>query len=126
LSEVVMREREQEMLGRGVLVLELLRFALGRFDEVARLARKGDLDAALLLGQAVERLGDLAGDALRIGADLLQERRDQPALLLGEREEDVLGQHLRLAGTGRQILRSDERFTGFYSELVQSHDCLAT
>ncbi len=103
--------------------LNLLRLALGGLDEVARPAGEADLEAALLLRQPVELGRHLLGDALRIGPDLLEQRGDQAALLLGEREEDMLGQHFRLPGPGRQVLRSDERFACLDGQFVESHGC---
>ena len=94
-------DREQQVLGRDVLVLELAHLVLGGaqdLDELARAAgRLRRAPAPLSFGSAssarAERLADRGG----IDAELAQHRDDDAALLLEQHREQMLGRRLRVA-----------------------------
>ena len=100
-------EREQQVLGRDVVVLELLRLVVGAVEHLAR-TRRDDLRLLLraldrgLRARASPRPARAALGA-RSGA---RERLRQ--LLVEQREQQVLGVELRVAAPARQLLRGGD------------------
>jgi hypothetical protein len=94
-------QREQQVLGGDVVVLQPPGLALGAAQDVEQLARGGRLACAGGDGgQAVKRAADLAADGDRIGADLAQDGIDDPLLLVEQSEQQVLRRRFRVAAVG--------------------------
>ena len=91
-------EREQQVLGRDVLVLELAGLALGGAQDVEQLARRARLArAGGDRGKAVERPSGVAADGGRVGADLAQDGADEPVLLVEQRQQQMSRRDFRVA-----------------------------
>ena len=115
-------ERQQEVLGRGVLVLELLRL-LGRLlEQLGQPAADVDVGArAPHLGLRVERaLGGLATCA-GVDPDLAQERAREPVLLVEQRQQQVLRRQLLVPAAPGQLMRGLDRLSGLDGQLVEPH-----
>ena len=98
-------EREQEMLGRDELVLELAHLVLGPVED----AREGSRCPRLLLG-ALQR-GLLGERGFRLQAELIRVRDELARQVLAEqREQQVLGIDLGVASAPRILLRRGNRF----------------
>src|SRR5207237_8693124 len=82
-------EREQQMLGRDVLVAQLLGFLLGAVEDLVELAGEVGLGIALLWIARYLALGALGkrGDAR---AELLADGNDNALLLVVQRPEQVV------------------------------------
>ena len=103
-------QREQQMLGRDVLVLQLARLALGGAQDVEQLARRGGLAGARRdRGQTIELAADLAADGGRVGSDLAEDRADDALLLVEQREQQVGGSGFGVAPVGRDADRRLQR-----------------
>jgi hypothetical protein len=113
-------ERHQEMLGADVLVLQPLRFRLGgvgdQFD-----SRREPQVGAVRLGRRCEQRPRVPRHGGGIEIELAQHRGDNPALLLDERDEQVLGRDLRVAQLTGKILRADDGFLRLFGEFVDVH-----
>ena len=96
-------DREQKVLDRDVVVLELRRQLGGRVEHLAEVARRCRLGAALGAGQAVEVLHGPRRAAAEGDADLGEQPRRQPLLLLEKRQEQVGRHDLRVAAPTRRI-----------------------
>ena len=120
-------EREQQVLGRDVLVLELAHRLLGgaqHSDELVRRAR-GLAALATHRGQGVERGVGLGADGAGVGAELLQDGDDDARVLLEQDGEQVLGRELRVAAALCELLRGLEGLLGFDRKAVCLHiSCL--
>ena len=108
-------EREQQVLGRDVVVLHPLRLVGGLVEH----ARERGRDARLLLRALDRRLAAQRGLGLRaqrrrVGNELLRQ------LLVEQREQQVLGVELGVAHPARELLRGRDGFLGFQGELVKS------
>ena len=117
LGTLGVRQREQQMLGRHVLVAELLRFVFGAIEDLVQLARGGGLSVALL-GIAVDLARDLLAQLRDAGAELLEDGNDDALVLLEEGGEQMEVEDDRIA-----VLASDadgvvERFAGFDGESI--------
>ena len=115
---LVLREREQQVLGGDVLVLERLGLVLGLVEELAasrweasrprRPGRCGKLSSAS---------SSRGPDQLRVGADLPQDRLDDAVLLSEQRLAQVLGLDVGVAAPARERLRLLDRLLGLEREL---------
>ena len=93
------------MLGREVLVLEALHLRRGRIEQPAKTRPEVGF-RAVDLGQLIELSLEVRRDPTRVDANLLQDVRNRPVLLLEQGEEQVfrrdllvlsfLGERLRL------------------------------
>src|SRR5438105_15748604 len=77
--------------------------------------------AAVDLGNLVERLLEPGLHELRIGADALEQRHDEPILLREQAREDVLGEDLLLIAASSDALRLLEGLLCLDRELVHLH-----
>ena len=84
------------MLGRHVLVAELLRFGFGAVEDLVQLARGSWLRVALL-GIAVDFARDLLAQLRDAGAELLEHGNDDTLILLEEGCEQVQVEDDRIA-----------------------------
>ena len=85
-------EREQEVLGRDVLVLHLVGLLRGGLPGV--LERPAEIDVergAMGARQLLERAIEVGADDPRVGAELAEDARHDAALLIEQRDEQVLG-----------------------------------
>jgi hypothetical protein len=79
--ELVVGEGEQEVLGGGVVVLEALGLGLGGVEQADQLVRDVDLGRAGDAGEGADGAGRLLKEGLWLDAELLQDGRDDAALL---------------------------------------------
>jgi hypothetical protein len=109
------------VLGRDVVVLELPRL-LERLVEHARERGAGRrlLRGALDRRLRCERGLGLGAQSGRVGDELLDE------LLLDQREQQVLGVELGVAGPARLLLRGRDRLLALDRQLVEVHQCLGS
>ena len=115
-------QREQEVLGGDVLVLQLAGLALGGAQDVEQLARGGGLArAGGDGGQPVELAADLAADGGGVGADLAQDGVDDPLLLVEQGEQQVLRRRFRVAAVGGEPDRLLQGLLGLDGEAVELH-----
>ena len=116
-------DRDEQVLGRAVVVLEPLHLIPGRVEDGLEPgahvlpARAADLREAANLGL------DVPPDRVRTGAELRQQGADDAVLLLDEREQEVLGLELLVAFTVRQRLRGLDRLLRLDGELVEAKRC---
>ncbi len=109
------------MLGRDVLVLHLAGFGLGRVEHFQRALREVTTLAAVHLGNLTELVLQPLLHELGLGADALEQGRDQPLLLLEQGSQKVLGQDflvVALAGDRlgllQGLLRLDRKLVEFH------------
>ncbi len=97
------RERQEQVLGGDVLVGHGARLVLGALQQRGHVA--GEAGAALGragdLRELVERLVGAAADALGVGVRALEHGHDDAAVLLEQRDEDVIRRDLRVAACAR-------------------------
>ena len=109
-------EREQQVLGRDVVVLELL----GLVGSAVEHARERRADLRLLLRSLGGRLGverrfGLRAQLGRVGNQLLRQ------LLVEQRQQQVLGVELGVAHAARELLGGGDRLLRFQRQLVEVH-----
>ena len=115
-------QRQEQVLDGDVVVLEVAPLAVGGAQDLAqRVGRAGRLRAVAERGKRVERGVGLAADAGGIGADLLEQRRDDRLLLLEQRDEHVLGRHLGVAALLGEGLRRGDDLAGLEGEAIRVH-----
>ena len=102
-----LRDGQQQVLGRNVLVLEVGGFLEGAFQKfVGRLGERGLRgSAAGNLRQALDLAVDLAEHGLRTDADLLQHRRHDAFFVLEQRRQQMQRQQFRIAVLGGELVR---------------------
>ena len=110
-------EREQEMLGRDVLVLELAHLVLGAVEHSGERGRRGRLLRRALQGGQAREVG--LGLRAHVRGLLAEQRLRQ--LLVEQREQQVLGQHLGVPAAARQLLRGGDRLLGFHCQPLEVH-----
>ena len=103
------------MLGRDVLIAQLLGFLLGAVEDLVELAGEVGLRIALLWIARYLALGALAkrGDAR---AELLEDRNDNALLLVEQRPEQMDIVDDRIAVSPSEIDGLVQRFAGFHGE----------
>ena len=122
LAALGVGQREQDVLGRDVLVVELARLALGEAQDVHQLAAGGGLLRARGdRGELIERAVELFADRLRAGAELAQHRSDHGLGLLEQRHEQVLGLNFGVMASGRHGDGGLQRLLGLDRETVGLH-----
>ena len=116
-------EREQQVLGGDVLVLEVAHLVLGVAQDADELARRaGGLAAGGQRRQRVERGVDLARAARRASAPSLAEHgHDDAAVLLEQHGEQVLGRHLRVAAALGELAGRGDGLLGLDGESISLH-----
>ena len=85
------RDRDQQVLGADVLVLEPLRFRFGGVGDLPQPRRQRDLRAAVRARQLVELGADRGRQRRRIRVHLADDLRDDAVALLEQRQQQVLG-----------------------------------
>ena len=88
--------RDEQVLGADVLVLEALGFGLRQIGDELQARRDRRAGAAVHLRLLSEQLPRIARDGCRIDLQLPQQRGDDAVGLLDERDEQVLGLDLRM------------------------------
>ena len=117
-------EREQQVLGRDVLVAELAHLALGGVQDWASSLEPPAGSAAappLSFGSASSAGAERLADGGRVDAELAQHGRDDAAVLLEQHREQVLGRDLRVAALVGEPLGGLERLLGLDRESVLLH-----
>ena len=114
-------EREQDVLGRDVLVAELRHLALGLLEDLDEGRGGTDLGRLGQLRQPLHRLHRAGGDRVDVGAQLLQDRHDQAVVLAHQRHQQVGGGDLGVAPLRGERLRCGDRFLGLDREPVGLH-----
>jgi hypothetical protein len=120
----MVRDGQHEMLGRDVLVLQLAHRLLGvtqNLDKLAGAAGRLDAAGALQLRQGIECLVVGLAHGRRVDAELAQHRDDDPAVLLEQDGEHVLGHRLRVAALVGQLLCGLQRLLRFDRKAVWLH-----
>ena len=72
-------------------------------------------------GQRVERLVGAAAHRLGVGVRAPQHRHDDPAVLLEQREQHVMGRHLRVAARAGEPLCGCDGLLGLDCEAILLH-----
>jgi hypothetical protein len=104
-------DREQQVLGRDELVIERRGLGLRRLEDAHELAGGPRLGGGRSADarQLVEPRVQLGADRVAGRAQLREQRRDDPALLLDQHREQVLGRDLGVAALVRQPLGGLDR-----------------
>ena len=119
---LVVGQRQQEQFRGDELVAALGRFLVGEVEQVAELARDGDLAAlALDLGQALDRLGERRLEPRHGDAGAGEQRRGAAVLLVEQRREQVLRLDEAVVVAERHALGIGERLLELGRELVETH-----
>ena len=113
-------QREQQVLGGDVLVLERARLLLGGAQHLheagggvrCRRVVAGDR------GKGIERGVDRGAQRARVGAELVQHGSDDPGLLLEQHGQQVLGHELGVAALLGEPLGGLQRLLGLDREAV--------
>ena len=116
-------ERDQEVLGRDVLVAELLRDLEGAVEDAGELPRGRRLrGCARHFRPPVEDSFDFPSQRRGIDAELLEDRNDDSFVALREQsEQQVLRRKLRIAARARVPLRFLNGLLGLDRELIETH-----
>jgi len=118
----VVREREQQVLGGDVLVLQRARLGEGGFQDARGRTRQLRLRAAAGLGKLLEQLLDFGLEGVDPDPELL-EHGDGAALGLAEqRVQQVGGQDLGVPPGGCQVLGLAQGLLALDGELVEAHE----
>ena len=120
-----MRDGQQQVLGRDVLVLEIVGFlesALQQLGWPRWRAWPGRLRRRRPSGKLLDLAIDLVQHGLRADADLFQHRRNNAFLVLEQRRQQVQRQQLRIAVLGGELVPALDGFLRFYCEFVPT-DC---
>ncbi len=116
---LVLRHREEQVLRRDEVVLERIGLLLGLGEDAAEPSRCGELHVALHLRLARELLLGRGEQLLGRTAERLDDARNDPALLLEQRREQIfdveLGTPVLLGG----LLCRDQRFLGLLGHLLR-------
>jgi hypothetical protein len=119
---LVLGEREQEVLGGDVLVLEVAHLLLGEAQDANELGgRTGGLTAGAQRGQGLDGRVGVGAHARDVGAELLEHGRDDASVLLEQDEEQVLGRDLRVAAALGERARGRDGFLRLDREAVWLH-----
>ncbi len=114
-------EREEQVLGRDVLVAQLAHLVLGAAQHLEQLLRGGRL---LRLGerrQRGERRVHLGAHGADRHPDLAQHGGHERVLLLEQRGEEVLRRRLGVAAGVREVDRAPQRLGGLGGEAIRTH-----
>ena len=109
------------MLGRDVLVLELVGLLAGRVEDLAQGRRERRLPSPADLGQALEGGLDVGADLGRRRADLGQDGVDDVLVLGEEAGQQVLGPDLLVAHLLGPRLGLLDGLLGHDGELIPTH-----
>jgi hypothetical protein len=109
------------VLGRDVLVLERLGLAECLLQHSVELRRDVRL-RPLCAGKRRQCLLDLGSDTSGVHPQLAERGRDDSALLLEQRLQQVLGRDFRMVRLLRPRLGGSQGFLCLYRELIETHD----
>ena len=116
------QHREQQVLGRDVLVGERLRLGARGLEQLRRGRRDPHLDTLRVdLRHRVERLVDLGPQLRRVRPDVVQQREDDPFGVGEQREQHVLGFDQLVVAHGRLLVCFLQGGLRLHRELVQVH-----
>ncbi len=121
-ARALVGQRQEDVLGRDVLVAELGHLALGLLEDADQ--RRGGSRLRLLAAhrrQGVGRLVRLRPDRGQVGAELLQDRHDQPVGLVEQGDQQVGRGDLGVAPLRGELLRRGDGFLGLDGEPVRLH-----
>jgi hypothetical protein len=119
----LLREGEQEVLGRDVLVLEIVGFLECLVEDLLHgIGHAGLRAGAGNLGEFAQGLGCFCDELVGGYADFLQDRDDDAVLVFKQGGEQVQRQQLRVAVLGRERARALNRFLRFHCEFIPT-DC---
>ncbi len=120
---VLGQQRQQEVLARDVLVLELLGLLAGFLEEglqppPERRCRRSSPRTCGCASSALWRcLSDLRG----VDSDLAQQRPGHAILLIEQGQKQVLRRQFLVAAAPGQLMRGLDRLSGFDGQLVEPH-----
>jgi hypothetical protein len=114
------RDREQEVLGRDVVVLEPVRLGEGAVEDLLQVLAEVAVGARDL-GSALERALELGRERAEVHPGLLEQRRDQPVALIDERGEQVEAEDLLVPKPPGQGLGGRQRIPRFHGQSIESH-----
>ena len=117
-GEALLRQRQQQVLGRDVLVLEVVCLLLGAVQHLVKLARKRGLRSRLP-GEARRRRVVLAAQPRHVHPHLLEDGHDDPLLLVQQRGQQVRVFYLRIAGLPRGVGRRLDDLAGLYGKSIE-------
>jgi hypothetical protein len=122
-ARVAVGQRQQEMLGRDVLVRERGHLLLGALQRAHELLRGPDLGlvGAADRRQRRDRLLDRGAQRGQVRPDFLDHGRDEAVLLIQQRRQQVNGRNLGVARFGRDSLRGCNGLLGLYCESIRLH-----
>src|SRR6185436_15548010 len=110
-------EREQQMLGRDVLVLERLGLAQSLLQHSVEL-RRNVRRRALGAGKRRQRRFHVRSDTSGVHAQLAERGGDDPPLLLEQSLQQMLGSDLRMVRLFRPSLGGSQGLLSLYRELI--------
>ena len=117
-------ERQQQVLGRDVLVAHPAGRLLGALEQVDQRAmpRAGAEEASpVTVGSASSGLVGAPAHALGVGAGAAQHRNHDASLLLEQGEQQVRGSDLGIAARAGKPLRGSEGLLGLDCEAISLH-----
>ena len=121
LAALAAAQREQEVLGGDVLVLEPRHLVEGGHEHVAERVADGRLAAAELLRARLELALEPRGQRLRGDLEALQQRGHQAVLLAQQGEQQVLGLDPGVLHGGGRLLGGLQGLLGAFGEAIKSH-----
>ena len=116
---VVGSHREQQVLGRDVLVAERICFLLRGLKHATETRGRAYLHVARNLRLSLELGVEGRGQLGRLNAKCGENAGHDPALLLEKRCGDVLDVDLAVTVLGRALLRADDGLLRFLGELLR-------
>src|SRR5256712_2918442 len=119
-------EREQHVLGGDVLVLHLAGLFLGRVQDFQCALREVTPFAAVHLCHLPQLVLEALLEQARLDSDALEQRRDQPVLLLEQGSEEVLGEDLLVIALASDRLGLLQGLLGLDRKLVEFHGAKVT
>ena len=121
LAALAAGQREEEVLGGDVLVLESRHLVEGGHEHVAQRVTDSGLAATELLGPSVELALQARRQRLRRNLEALQQGGHQPLLLAQEREKKMLGLDPGVLHGGSGLLSGLQGFLGSFREAIEAH-----
>ena len=119
----LVREGEQEVFGRDVLVAQRGHLLLGTLEGANEGLRGPDLGLRFAAdrGQAGDRRERALADRAQIRVELLEHRHHEAVLLVQQREEEVRRADLRVSILGGKPLRAGHGLLGLDREAIRLH-----
>ena len=121
----LIEHRDQHVLDRNVLVLELARLLLGARQHPAQALGRVNLPAVRAAAGYLRNFGEfgaeLAADRVAIDARQLHDRGRQPFVIFEQRRQQMLDVDGLVMRAERGVLRAPERLLEFFGESVGVH-----